>query len=147
MNKKGFTLVELLAVIVILAVIAGIAVISYNGITNETKKKVFTNYEASMVNTSKIYYIDHPGDMLRVPIGSSCTTSNPVNKKILLKDLVDGNYLDPFDNPDANDNCMEDSYVLVSGICNEATGRYESLNYKYKACLICKNNVYKSDGC
>ena len=35
MNKKGFTIIELLAVIVILAIIGGIGVVSINGIVNK----------------------------------------------------------------------------------------------------------------
>lgn len=41
LNKKGFTLVELLAVIVILAIILAIAVPSITGILNSAKKSSF----------------------------------------------------------------------------------------------------------
>ena len=41
MNKKGFTLVELLAVIVILAIILAIAVPSITGILNSAKRSAF----------------------------------------------------------------------------------------------------------
>ena len=41
MNKKGFTLVELLAVIVILAIILAIAVPSITGILNSAKRSSF----------------------------------------------------------------------------------------------------------
>ena len=40
-NKKGFTLVELLAVIVILAIILAIAIPGISGIINRAKKGVF----------------------------------------------------------------------------------------------------------
>ena len=40
-NKKGFTLVELLAVIVILGVLLLIAVPSVNNIINNSRKKAF----------------------------------------------------------------------------------------------------------
>jgi len=39
MNKKGFTLVELLIVIAVLGIIAGIAVPSMSGVTSSFKKK------------------------------------------------------------------------------------------------------------
>ena len=34
MNKQGFTIVELLIVIVVIAILAAITIVSYNGITN-----------------------------------------------------------------------------------------------------------------
>ena len=43
MNKKGFTLVELLGVIVILAVIITIAVVSYTGIQDNIKDEQYKN--------------------------------------------------------------------------------------------------------
>ena len=49
-NKKGFTLVELLAVIVILALIMGIAVVSIGGVLDSAKKSTFKENAASMID-------------------------------------------------------------------------------------------------
>ena len=49
-NKKGFTLVELLAVIVILALIMGIAVVSIGGILNSSRQSAFKETAASIIN-------------------------------------------------------------------------------------------------
>ena len=49
-NKKGFTLVELLAVIVILALIMGIAVVSIGGILNSTRKSTMKETAVSIIN-------------------------------------------------------------------------------------------------
>lgn len=38
MNKKGFTLVELIVVIAILGILAGVAIPAYSGYINEAKK-------------------------------------------------------------------------------------------------------------
>ena len=49
-NKKGFTLVELLAVIVILALIMSIAVISIGGVLNSTRQSTFKETAVSIIN-------------------------------------------------------------------------------------------------
>lgn len=49
MNKKGFTLVELLAVIVILALIMGIAIVSMSGVLDSAKKSTMKETAASII--------------------------------------------------------------------------------------------------
>ena len=49
-NKKGFTLVELLAVIVILALIMGIAVVSIGGVLNSARQSTFKETAVSIIN-------------------------------------------------------------------------------------------------
>ncbi len=49
-NKKGFTLVELLAVIVILALIMSIAVVSIGGVLQSTRQNAFKETAASIIN-------------------------------------------------------------------------------------------------
>ena len=49
-NKKGFTLVELLAVIVILALIMGIAVVSIGGVLQSTRQSTFKETAVSIIN-------------------------------------------------------------------------------------------------
>ena len=49
-NKKGFTLVELLAVIVILALIMSIAVISIGGVINSTRQSTFKETAAGIID-------------------------------------------------------------------------------------------------
>ena len=52
-NKKGFTLVELLAVIVILALIMGIAVVSIGGVLDSTKDSTYKETAASIIDGVK----------------------------------------------------------------------------------------------
>ena len=53
-NKKAFTLIELLAVILILGIIALIAIPTVNNIINESKKGAF---KASVIETQTCYLL------------------------------------------------------------------------------------------
>ena len=56
-NKKGFTLVELLAVIVILALIMGIAVVSIGSVLQSSKKKIMYENAQSILNGVKKQFL------------------------------------------------------------------------------------------
>ena len=60
-NNKGFTLVELLAVIVVLAIVMGLAAVAITGVLENTRKaamvsdaKSFLNGAHSLVNSSDL---------------------------------------------------------------------------------------------
>ena len=121
MNKKGFTLVELLAVIVILAIIGGIAAISYNAIMENTKTKSYINYEQSMKSSAMLYIMDYG-----------------YKNKITLNELISSNKIDEFSNPNSDNKCLS-SYVSITKNNNDSS------DLTYKVCLICPE--YKSEGC
>ncbi len=59
-NKKGFTLVELLAVIVILALIMGIAVVSIGGVLSQSRKDVIRESAAAYIDgVRKLLYVSN----------------------------------------------------------------------------------------
>lgn len=64
-NKKGFTLVELLAVIVILALIMGIAIVSIGNVVQDSQKDVMYENAQSVINavrtTFAINFVDPDG--------------------------------------------------------------------------------------
>ena len=122
MNKKGFSLTELLAVITILAIVGGIAVVSYNAIINRTRIKSYKNYESSMKSASTMYIID-----------------NGYQNKITLNELINSNKINEFNNPhNSSDKCL-DSYVLVTKNVNDSS------DLTYKVCLICPKHKTYSD--
>lgn len=55
-NKKGFTLTEILAVIAILGVILAIAVPSYNSLSKKFEKEYYDKLEGSVLAAAKSYY-------------------------------------------------------------------------------------------
>lgn len=58
-NEKGLTLVELLAVIVILGIIAAIAVPSIGGIIDNTRIKAAKADAINAIEASKLYFVDN----------------------------------------------------------------------------------------
>lgn len=53
--KKGFTLVELLAVIVILAIILAIAIPGISNVINSSKEQAYESQKELIVNAAKKY--------------------------------------------------------------------------------------------
>ena len=60
MNRKGFTLVELLATILILGFIAGIGAFAYTKIIGNSETRVYEAYEKTMQAEAMQYIINHP---------------------------------------------------------------------------------------
>lgn len=59
-NKKGFTLVEVLAVIILLGVIAAIIIPNYNKSVENSKKKAFEESLNGLVRTIENYIANTP---------------------------------------------------------------------------------------
>lgn len=85
-NKKGFTLVELLAVIVILALLVAIAVPSTISISNRLKKNMYCSKIDSIENAAQLYGEDH-----RDSFTKDFEQEGEIykSKEISVKDLVD----------------------------------------------------------
>lgn len=122
MNKHGFTLTEVLAAIVIIAIIAGIGTVAYTNIIKNVNNKVFEQYRDSM-HAEAIYYVTNYSDKINW-IGNNATIS--------LAELK----MDKINNPnDASDLC-ENSYVNVTKTRNTTSN---VLSITYNVCLKCND--------
>jgi prepilin-type N-terminal cleavage/methylation domain-containing protein len=59
-NEKGFTIVELLIVIVIIGILAAITIVAYNGIQNRGKTASAASAATNLANKAEAYNIDGP---------------------------------------------------------------------------------------
>ncbi len=125
-NKKGFTLIEILAAIAILGILSTIAVISVNKIIQQGKNKHYTTAENNLKLAGQSYVQDNRSELPKV-IGQKT--------KVYLNTLEDKNYINEI--LDYSDNkCYSDkSYVQIY--------KYSQDDYSYLAYLECPD--YKSD--
>ena len=54
-NNQGFTIVELLIVVVVIAILAAITIVSYNGITNRANASAAASLAASVQKKAELY--------------------------------------------------------------------------------------------
>ncbi|SFC41392.1 type IV pilus assembly protein PilA [Alkalibacterium subtropicum] len=101
MNKEeGFTLVELLAVIVILGIILAIAIPSIGGVIDRASEDAATAEETLVVDAGRLYFVQ-----------------NPTVASVTVETLVDEGYIDE----------RQDSDLLTSNF-TDATTIYQTEN-------------------
>ena len=126
-SKKGFTLVELLSTIAILAIVLGIVSAAYIGITKHLKASFYKTLEESILVSGSEYY--------------SYTKERPVmfgdEKRISLKDLVENKYSNDIVDRKGNRCNLATSYV------GAYKDNYDKTNYY--VCLTCDGDSYTSD--
>lgn len=148
-NNKAFTLVELLAVVIILSVLLGIAVPSYNYYMKTTKERAFTKAEESMKNATNDFFAQCAslpfGDVKNFCDAYPIPSNSTETVKIKLSDLVKYNYLDPIADPDdSSKSCdLQNSYVSVTNKVDSET--HDNNDLDFKICLICSKK--KSSAC
>ena len=99
MNKKGFTLVELLAVIVIMALLALITTTSITKIIGDSKTKLSTAQIDLIKSAAEIWGADNINKLPKVNECSYITLKDLINQG-----LVDSSIIDPKDNKSISDN-------------------------------------------
>lgn len=118
MKNKGFTLVELLAVIVVLALVVTIAVPSTLSISNRVKQNLFCSKIDFIENAAKLYGEDYQ-DSFNEEV--TIASSTYYGKSIPIKELVSTNYLKK-DNE--NEPYIEDPRNKNGGLDNETITIY-----------------------
>ena len=104
--KKGFTLVELLAVIIILGLLTIIAIPSIIGILNNEKENISDSMKNIIINASSLYIEDNSGVYPKVNNNVYC---------IKLESLVNDNRLSkPLKDSVTNKEIDLNKYVKVS---------------------------------
>jgi len=132
MNKKGFTLIELVTVIALLGIISIIAFVSIFDVIKKSKVSDCENLILSIKSAAKEYASD-----------KRYGWTNANDKSITAQTLIDGNYLsspitDPFDN----------SSTLIAGNINititlnsDYSAKDVTVKYGSRA-VVCSNNKW-----
>lgn len=98
MNKKGFTIVELLAAISILSILIIIAVPSYNKVSKDTKEASLENKKNAIKSAMLNYANKHLLDEIK-PEGNDCSGSGSCCKAYSIDYILENNiyYTDTLD--------------------------------------------------
>ena len=137
MNKKGFTLIEVLAVIIIIGIIAIISIPTVSQYIKNAENTTYKSYENSMKEATK-----NRITKCLVDNDSSCVLPEDINEKrqIYLTELIDNGFLDEMKNPETKELCETDvSYVEV-----KKTGLTD---FEYVACLYCGDYTSDNTSC
>ncbi len=60
-KNRGFTLIEIMVVVVIIGLLASIAVPAFNKVRNSAREKAIQGNLRSIANSAQSYFIDNPG--------------------------------------------------------------------------------------
>src|SRR5450759_5048665 len=82
-KSSGFTIVELLVVIVVIGILAAITIVAYTGISSKATVASLTSDLDNSSKQLKMYYVDH-GAYPATLDGSNCPTG-PADTKYCLK--------------------------------------------------------------
>ena len=121
--NRGFTLVELLTVIVLIAIVSGLAVFGYQRLFGNAEDHYYSALEKNIMLAGSDYYVDHRD---KLPVADE-------TREITLGDLVDSRYINPI--MDSNGNSCDKGKVYAYR---------ENNRYVYEVCLECDN--YQSEG-
>lgn len=116
MKSRGFTIVELLIVIVVIAILAAITIVAYNGIQARARDNIRYQDVKSIMKALELYKADkgyYPSwqkDYTWKTTATTCSTSpsngysySSATDGSWLKPLVDGGYLSKVPTPPGND--------------------------------------------
>ena len=118
MNKKGFTLVELLAVIAILGIITGIATLSVFTIQNSSNKKTYETKVKMIERASELYGEENKRNITECDTYTSITVKTLLDEDYLSADKIESGVsyvIDPRDKTSLNDkiiNICKDNYRI-----------------------------------
>ena len=134
-DRKGFTLVEILAVIVIIGILAIIVVPSVTSYVTNTRSETYLAHEKTMEEAAQSYTVDCINGQ------NPCSLPGKGNsKEIRLKELIEKEYSSRLQNPqEKNSFCDEEkSYVIITNDNDE---------YEFESCLYCGSYASKNSKC
>lgn len=145
-NKKGFTLIEVLAVIIILAVIAGLIIPNIKRYRDRGNKEYYDKLKDNVILAAKDYFSNHPEELPRGQMGEEKDVEGNTHSVLIYNmildanKLVDGNYLTNQVADENGNNCITNK----SNIIVRNNGKN---SYSYGLCDICSSKIENDKDC
>ena len=138
MKKNAFTLIELLAVIVIFGIISSIAVISYGRYIDSSRMKAYQDAEKTMEGAAKSFLTFCMTDTLP---NDACEVLPSVGNSITidLNKLTDNGFMTIVKDQNKGGVCTGAVRISNPGSASD------NYNLEYDVCLKCSN--YSSESC
>ena len=136
MNNRGYTLVEILAVVAILGILSGVAIMGVSRYLTKSREQAYDNIAESSYDATVNYIMEKN------------ISVNQGGTEVLLSELVDLGYLDTPIDPKTkkaecscskNDSCK--SYVKVTTLPNSDSLTLDE--YKYEVNITCLSGYKK----
>lgn len=124
-DKKGFTLVELLATVTILGILSVIGIVSVSGLLQKGRDEHYKTAEKQMIQAAQSYAQQNRGALPKIIY----TDTNQVVSQIKLSTLVDSKYIAVIKDHSDKYCDKDNSYVTIK--------KTSQTNYSYKAHLVC----------
>ena len=119
-NRKGFTMMELLATIVIIGIVMTIGVVAVSNIVTNSRNKYNNTQKELVQSAAQEYYLNNKTKLPTVYLEE---------QKVTLKELESGKYINSVKDAYGSLCSKDDSYVVVTKTGNN--------KYKYNAVLKC----------
>ena len=132
-NKKGFTLIEIITIIVILGIVMTIAVIGVNKYIQNARNNTYKSYIKNIETAAE-------NKMVECVTGkSNCDIPEAgYSKKVTIESLIEDGYSDKLKDP-------EEEGSFCSGYVEVKNEGASVPDLKYNGCLKCSK--YETDGC
>ena len=135
MNRRGFTLVELLSVLVLISLLLSLAIPGINKISSNMKKKSYSKKVSLVLSAAELWGQDHKTllqtkDDCKLSTGKvvSCykiTVGSLIKDNYLDSDKNSGEYINPVDNSDMK-NCKIFIYIENNRVYAELDNSVEN---------------------
>ena len=147
MNNKGFTLIEILASVTILAILTGLAIAGYTRYIDYSKNKAYTNMAKSASIAAEEFVMDNPGVAVETEEVTDHGKTKYVFKDedaygITFSELVEEGYLSGAADPN-NKGSQCNGFVKIGLVESQEEGGLDQYIFEVDECCSTHHGRYK----